>query len=306
VRCDPPRLGALLALFVAAWSCGCAHHEAARADAIIQQPLGTRAPAFAGYVIAMHRSIHKRFTLGFLTDIELRNDPAFADQALWTELSIAVDADGRVEPVAIGRTSGLQAFDVAAVDSVLAAAPFPSPPDAIKSADGKVHLDWQFHRDERGCGAFGVTPHIDGIVPKDDERALAETGAHVAHISEERMAAEGWFAAYVRRDPAWLAGWSATPFVAEGEVIARDGATLKKFYAEMVAAKPTGDNTLAEMKLLTPAEIRGATGRLPTGGDQDMLFATGRVGGETFTLLLKKSSKGWRVCGLNRARRPGI
>jgi hypothetical protein len=101
------------------------------------------------------------------------------------------------------------------------------------------------------------------------------------------MAIEGWFAAYVRGDPAWLAGWSATPFVAGGEVIARDAATLKKFYAEMVAAKPTGDNTVAEMRLL------------PRGGEPDTLFAMGRVGGETFTLLLKKSSKGWRVCGLN-------
>ena len=27
-------------------------------------------------------------------------------------------------------------------------------------ANGKVYMDWQFHRDERACGTFGVDPHI--------------------------------------------------------------------------------------------------------------------------------------------------
>jgi len=273
-----------IAILVGVWLLGCAHH-----DTVTQQPLGTRAPAFAQYVVAMHRQIHKVFTLGFLADIDARKDPVYADQALWTQVSIAVDADGRIDRVGVLRSSGLQAFDAAVVESLRAAAPFPPPPDSIKSADGKVHLDWQFHRDERSCGAFGVDPHLYGTASND---VAPDQG------SAALIAVQGWFAAYVRGAGAWLAGWSATPFLADGQVIARDGATLETFYAEM--AKPIADNTIAEMKLLTPAEMRSATGKLPTGGESDMLFATGRVGGKAITLLLRKSSQGWRVCGLDR------
>jgi TonB family protein len=300
---------AVVAVLVVVCFVGCAHHNAVRPDATVsvtQQPLGTRARAFAQYVIAMHRQIHRVFTIGFLADADARRDPAFADQALWTQLSIAVNADGRIDRVDVLRKSGLQAFDAATVESVLAAAPFPPPPDSIKSADGRVHVDWQFHRDERSCGVFGVDPHIYGTVTDEGDRALAEAVQHARsdvahdHDTAARIAAEGWFAAYVRGDAAWLAGWSATPFLGDGEVIARDVGTLKKFYTELVAAKPIADNAFAELKLLTPAAMRSAAGQLPPGGDPDMLFATGLVSRKSITLLLKKSNQGWRVCGMDR------
>jgi hypothetical protein len=53
--------------------------------------------------------------------------------------------------------------------------------------------------------------------------------------------------------------------------------------------------------VLTPAGIRGKLGGLPPGGEpSDMLFAVGKAGGDEFILLLKKSSQGWRVCGVDR------
>ena len=108
----------------------------------------------------MHRQIHKLFTLGFLSDIDARKDATYANNELWVQLEIVITGDGSVERVDIVRSSGLLGFDVAALESVTSAAPFPSPPSAIKSPDGKVYLDWQFHRDERACGTFGVDPHI--------------------------------------------------------------------------------------------------------------------------------------------------
>jgi hypothetical protein len=258
-------------------------------------------------------------------------------------------------------------FDVAAIDSVMSAGPFPSPPQAIKSANGKVYVDWQFHRDERACGTFGADPHILTTVEENHEHDTSETGAqakamqkaaeasggkHVhgsggaldlAHsgggggaeaprqLSREpterprgddeiptakppaaptvlvpevtrdvRLAAEGWFAAYSRGDAAWLAGWSATPFTAAGEVIARDGPTLKAMYKQLLAEAPKGRTTTG-LDVLTPAGMRGKLGGLPPGGEPDgMLFAVGKSGGEEFILLLKKSSQGWRVAGIDR------
>jgi TonB family protein len=323
-----------------------------------QEELGTRASPFAAYVTAMHRQIHKLFTLGFLSDIDLRQDSQYKDETLWTQLEIVVKGDGSVERVGIVRTSGQLAFDVAAIDSVMSAAPFPAPPQAIKSANGKVYLDWQFHRDERACGTFGVDPHILTTVDESVPHDTSETGAQAKamqnamaqnksgagagaqnlgsaseaprHLSREptprprgdddipsakppsaevvvtevtpeaHAAAEAWFAFYERGDVAWLAGWSATPFTAAGEVIARDGATLKKIYRDMLA-EATGSRAVRGLKVFTPAGIRGELGALPPGGEpSDMLYAIGHVGKDEFILLLKKSNQGWRVCGLDR------
>jgi TonB family protein len=339
-----------------------------------QAELGTRASPFAAYITAMHRQIHKLFTDGFLSDIEARSDSAYASDQLWTQLEIVVKGDGSVERVGIVRGSGLLAFDTAAIDSVMSAAPFPPPPSVIKSANGKVYLDWQFHRDERACGTFGVDPHILTTVAENSEHDTSETGAQAKAMqkaaqarggagaaagagagagggnqnplnlggaggaegprrlqrekavterprgddeiptakppaptvvvpevtSEVRAAAEGWFAAYARGDAAWLAGWSATPFTAAGEVVARDGAALKAMYKQMLD-EAAGKRKLGAVEVLTPAGIRGKLGGLPPGGEpSDMLFAVGKAGGEEFILLLKKSSQGWRVCGVDR------
>jgi len=265
------------------------------------------------------------------------------------------------------RGSGLLAFDVAAIDSVMSAAPFPPPPSVIKSANGKVYLDWQFHRDERACGTFGVDPHILTTVAENTEHDTSETGAQAKAMekaararggagavggaggagnlgqpvgaggegprrlqreptprprgdddiptakppapevvvpevtSEVRAAAEGWFAAYARGDAAWLAGWSATPFTAAGEVVAKDAAALKAMYKQLLGEASSTKRAVSGLEVLTPAGIRGKLGGLPPGGEpSDMLFATGKAGGEEFILLLKKSSQGWRVSGIDR------
>jgi hypothetical protein len=278
-----------------------------------------------------------------------------------------------VDKVTIVRSSGVLGFDVAAIDSVMSAAPFPTPPKAIRSTNGKVYMDWQFHRDERACGTFGVDPYIltmpgqeqphdttetgaghkeaaaraallgatgvgaatpstkpaakpaptasDGdeapsrLPPRrlarggegddDDERLTVRPPREVAAAvpvvtAEARSAAEGWFAAYARGDVGWMAGWSATPFVAGGHVVARDSAKLKSVFKQLLAEASSGKGTVEKFEVLTPAGLRGKLGGLPPGGDDEMLFATGRVGGDEFVLFLKRSTTGWRVAGLAR------
>jgi TonB family protein len=126
-----------------------------------EQALGARARPFAQYLTAMHKQIHKGFTVGFLADIDARHDPAYADNTLWTQLAIVVNGDGTLERAQVVHASGVQSFDAAALASVKAAAPFPAPPSTIESSDGRVYLDWRFYRDDvRGCSTIGVAPHI--------------------------------------------------------------------------------------------------------------------------------------------------
>jgi TonB family protein len=144
---------------------GCAHERVtpvASQPGTPRQPLADRAMPFARYITAMHRQIHPRFTHGFLSDIDARKDPAYADQTLWTQLEIVVNGDGTIAKLDVVRPSSLQAFDDAVLASVRFAAPFPPPPQLIESVDGRVHLGWQFHRDERACGTFGADPHMLG------------------------------------------------------------------------------------------------------------------------------------------------
>jgi hypothetical protein len=117
---------------------------------------------------------------------------------------------------------------------------------------------------------------------------------------EAKSAAESWFDAYTRGDAGWLAGWSAAPFTAGGEVVAKDGPAVKALYKQLLAEAPQA-RAHGAIEVLTPAGIRGRLGGLPPGGEESgMLFAVGKAGGEEFILLLKKSSQGWRVCGLDR------
>ncbi len=328
-----------------------------------QSELGTRASPFAAYITAMHRQIHKLWTFGFLSDIDLRQqkNDQFANMELWTQLEIVLKSDGTVDRVGIVRSSGVLPFDVAAIDSVMSAAPFPVPPSVIRSANGKVYMDWQFHRDERACGTFGVDPYILTTPGDNATHDTSETGAGAKEMykaaragklppgvanatqpqahpetaereaprtlkrepheddaipsvrpsapatvtvpevtAEARAAAEGWLAAYARGDAGWLAGWSATPFTAAGEVVAKDSPKLKAMYKQLLAEAPE-KRKVEQLEVFTPAGIRGKLGGLPPGGeDDDMLFAVGKAGGEEFILLLKHAPAGWRVCGLDR------
>src|SRR5205823_2514708 len=93
-----------------------------------QAELGTRASPFAGYITSMHRQIHKLFAFGFLADIESKfGKTPYDDPNLWTKLEIVVNPDGSVDKVSIARSSGVTGFDVAAIDSVMSAAPFQIP-----------------------------------------------------------------------------------------------------------------------------------------------------------------------------------
>ena len=126
-----------------------------------QTELNTRAAPFAQFIARMHRQIHEKWAFGFLSqmDSSFRDSP-MNDLNLIAKLEIVLDGEGNVDKIAMVRTSGITGFDAAAVSSVYEAAPFPTPPAAILSSNGKVYIHWKFHRNGDACGTPGVSYFI--------------------------------------------------------------------------------------------------------------------------------------------------
>ncbi len=127
-----------------------------------QTALNTAAVPFATYLNGMHNRIHPIFADSFLASLD--NLPAthtLNDQHLITRLEIVLTRDGHVVKLGVVKTSGVTAFDIAALDSVQRASPFGSAPAAIVSVDGQVYLHWEFHRDEvYACSTMNARPFM--------------------------------------------------------------------------------------------------------------------------------------------------
>ena len=136
-----------------------------------QTALNTRAAPFAAYIARMHRSIHKLWGFGALEDWEeLSGSSPLNDPNLSTTLEMVLNRDGTVDKVTVVRASGYLPFDAAAIDVAFNAGPYPDPPRAIRSANGKIYVHWQFHRDERQCATSGVDYFILDNPPAGADR----------------------------------------------------------------------------------------------------------------------------------------
>jgi TonB family protein len=127
-----------------------------------QTALNTAAVPFATYLNGMHNRIHPIFADSFLASLDnLPPSHALNDQHLVTRLEIVLTKDGHVAKMGVVKTSGVTAFDIAALDSVQRASPFGPAPSAIVSPDGQVYLHWEFHRDEiYACSTMNARPFM--------------------------------------------------------------------------------------------------------------------------------------------------
>jgi TonB family protein len=122
-----------------------------------QTALNTRAAPFAVFIARMHRSIHELWGFGFLEDLNSKpTSNPFNDPKLWTKVEIVLNGDGSIDKVGVIKSSGYTPFDAAAVDVVWSAGPYPDPPAAIRSGNGKIYVHWSFHRDDRQCATSGA------------------------------------------------------------------------------------------------------------------------------------------------------
>jgi len=127
-----------------------------------QTALNTAAVPFATYLNGMHQRIHPIFADSFLGSLGgLPAGHPMNDQKLITRLEIVLTKDGHLIRMGVVKTSGVTAFDIAALDSVQRSSPFGAAPSAIVSPDGRVYLHWEFHRDEVfACSTMNARPFL--------------------------------------------------------------------------------------------------------------------------------------------------
>ncbi|CAN5924418.1 hypothetical protein BH11MYX4_BH11MYX4_47640 [soil metagenome] len=128
-----------------------------------QTALNTAAVPFASYLNTIHNRIHPLFADSFLGSLDnLPKTHPLNSPKLITRVEIVVSPkEGRIVKLGVVKTSGITAFDIAALDSVSRAQPFGPAPGAIVSPDGNVYLHWEFHRDEVfACSTMHARPFL--------------------------------------------------------------------------------------------------------------------------------------------------
>lgn len=137
-----------------------------------QTALNTARVPFANYLVAIHNRIHPIFADSFLDSLDsFPSNHPMNDMKIFSAVEIVLERiEGRVVKMGVVKTSGIIAFDVAALDSVHRAQPFGKPPDAIVSADGNVYLHWEFHRDPiYACSTMNARPFMLNRPPPIDQ-----------------------------------------------------------------------------------------------------------------------------------------
>ncbi|MGE3673398.1 MAG: TonB family protein [Polyangiaceae bacterium] len=128
-----------------------------------QTALNAARVPFARYLNEIHNRLHPVFADSFLASLSrLPNDHPMNRPDLRTNLEIIVSrTDGRLVDMGVTRSSGVTAFDVAALEAVKRASPFGAPPSSIVSPDGNVYLHWEFYRDPwYACSTYFARPFI--------------------------------------------------------------------------------------------------------------------------------------------------
>jgi len=156
-----------------------------------QTALNTAAVPFASYLNTIHNRIHPIFADSFLGSLDnLPNNHPLNDPKLITRLEIVVSPkEGRIVKMGVVKTSGITAFDIAALDSVHRAQPFGPAPGAIVSPDGNVYLHWEFHRDEVfACSTMHARPFLLNTPAKSPDPTPEPPAPNPKSPSQERGA----------------------------------------------------------------------------------------------------------------------
>jgi TonB family protein len=158
-----------------------------------QTALRSRKHPFARYIAQIHRKVHDLWAWGYLDQLDTRSrSHPLNDEKLWTRVEIVLHSDGRIDKIRTVRTSSNLVFDAAAREIMYASAPFPNPPRSIRSGNGKIYIQWAFHRDARACGTFGAAPFIldnagEGARP-DPNREVRGTSSETRARASRRLA----------------------------------------------------------------------------------------------------------------------
>jgi TonB family protein len=134
-----------------------------------QTALNTARVPFASYLNQIHNRLHPIFADSFLASLDhLPGSHAMNRPDISTNLEIVLDQEeGRVVRMGVTKTSGVTAFDIAALEAVQRAQPFGMPPRQIVSPDGNVYFHWEFYRDPfYACSTYFAKPYMLKVKPK--------------------------------------------------------------------------------------------------------------------------------------------
>jgi TonB family protein len=134
-----------------------------------QTALNTARVPFANYLNQIHNRLHPIFAESFLDSLDsLPSTHPLNNLQMTTNVEIVLDREeGRIARIGITKTSGVTAFDIAALSAVDAAQPFGAPPREIVSPDGNVYFHWEFHRNrDEACSTYFARPFILKGQPK--------------------------------------------------------------------------------------------------------------------------------------------
>lgn len=123
-----------------------------------QTALNAAADPFAAYLAAFHRHLHMEFAHQFLESLPLTGK--LGDPSLMAKVEIVVNPDGSLERVGIVKSSGDLMYDFGAFNAVQRGAPYPPPPEKIRSTDGRTYMRWALYRNESQCGTWNAEPFI--------------------------------------------------------------------------------------------------------------------------------------------------
>jgi TonB family protein len=135
-----------------------------------QTALNTARVPFATYLNGIHNRLHPLFADDYLASLDgLPNGNPLNRPDLNAALEVVVSKeDGSIVRMGVVKTSGVTAFDAAALESMQRASPFGKPPAAIVSPDGNVYLHWEFHRNPIvACSTINARPFMLKGAPAD-------------------------------------------------------------------------------------------------------------------------------------------
>lgn len=121
--------------------------------------------AWATFLNAVHNRLHHSVadeylvgTLGKAPKDDPRNTPT-----LEVAFELDFDANGAIE-IAVLHTSGVEAFDREVADAITRSGPFPTPPPALLSPDGRAYALWTMRRDTVfACSTINARPLLFAV-----------------------------------------------------------------------------------------------------------------------------------------------
>ena len=123
--------------------------------------------AWATFLNAVHNRMHHSVTDEYLVgtlDKAPKYDPRNTP-TLEAAFELDFDANGAIE-ITVFHTSGVVAFDREVADAVTRSGPFPIPPPALLSPDGRAYALWTMRRDTVfACSTINARPVLFAVAP---------------------------------------------------------------------------------------------------------------------------------------------